>query len=117
MTHGETVALSIAVVSLCIALVTAYIIIGRKRWSLVREGWCERISYHDWVQFAGVCPYTYDDLYRDETDTDFHFKEGKYTVGCTVVKHDVALPSRIRLEANWLGSYRVVAVDAIEKAA
>lgn len=113
MTSGEAAVIIVA----SIALVIAFIVVGRTRWSLVREGWCEGISYHSWSRFAGVCPYTYDDTYTDETDTDLHFKEGTFKLGCTLVKHDVALPARIRLEMNWLGSYRVVAVNESEKAA
>ncbi len=113
MTRPEAIVLTIGLVG----IVVAYVLVGRKRWGLVREGWCEDISYRDWTRFSGVCPYTYDDLYTDETDTDFHFKDGKFTLGSKVVKHDIVLPAHIRLEANWLGSYRVVAVLEVEKAA
>ncbi|WKZ28934.1 MAG: hypothetical protein QY323_05420 [Patescibacteria group bacterium] len=117
MTHGEAVALSVAGLVLCVALVIVYVVVGRKRWSLVREGWCQSITYHDWVWYAGTCQYTGDDLYTDETDTDIHFEDGLERIGCKFVRYNGPLPARVRLEANWLGAYRIVAVDEIEKAA
>lgn len=94
-----------------------YVFIGRARWSLVKEGRCLRITRHGWVRTVGVCPHTYDELHRDELDTDFHFDDGTFVVGCRDVGYDGPLPARIRLEVNWLGAYRVVPIAQETKVA
>ncbi|MFA5854643.1 MAG: hypothetical protein WC866_06250 [Patescibacteria group bacterium] len=108
---------AIVVCVVLVVLLIVYFFIGRRRWGLVKEGMCTHILRRDYVCFAAVCPYTYDDLYSDETDTDFHFEDGTFTVACKAVHYDGPLPAHIRLEVNWLGSYRVVPTTQKEKAA
>lgn len=111
-------ALAIGAFALVLTGIAACIVIGRNRWSLVKEGKCLSISHRDWTRFTGVCPYTYDDLYCDETDTHIRFEDGQETLGCQELHYGGALPARLRLEVNWFGKHRLVpATPASDQAA